>query len=231
MLRKIKTQESLKEKAFKAIKYAIMDYTLTPGDIYTEQGLAGRLGISKSPVREACIDLASRGFLKILPRKGIQIEILDADKVCSLFDFRVILEKAVIRLMAHKTTDEVINETENIFAKLKAASDADDLKGFLELDKQFHQYLVILTGNHYMIEASANVRDLIDWAGAKIVSMKWRQLEAMNEHAEIVKKLQQRDPVGAAKKMEEHLLISKEKILSSITRPEHKEGGGKSNRK
>ena len=105
MLRKIKAQESLKEKAFKAIKYAIMDYTLTPGDIYTEQGLAGRLGISKSPVHEACIDLASRGFPKILPRKGIQIEILDAAEVCSLFDFRVVLEKAIIGLMAHKTTE------------------------------------------------------------------------------------------------------------------------------
>jgi DNA-binding GntR family transcriptional regulator len=207
---------SLKELAFQSIKDAIFANRLKPGETYTEQGVASELGVSKSPVREALIDLSARSFLRIIPRTGFRVNILTKDLVRDLFEFRIALEKAVILHITSELTNDSIKEIQFNLRKNKKASETDDLAGILRVDREFHSYLASLTGNQYIILALENVRDLIDWAGAKIVSLKGRQVEALNEHTAITKMLEERNVQEAVAKMEEHLLITQDRILDLV---------------
>ena len=79
---------SLKELAFQALKENILNHQLRPGSVYSEQAIAKKLGISKTPIHEALTDLEKRGFVKILPRKGFQVNRLTQKDVRDMFEFR-----------------------------------------------------------------------------------------------------------------------------------------------
>ena len=76
----------LKETAFQSIMAAILPNKLEPGRIYNEQGFAKVLGISKTPVREALLDLATKGFMPLLPQRGDQANALTEEERCCYED-------------------------------------------------------------------------------------------------------------------------------------------------
>lgn len=230
-LRSIDAPASLKEMAFQAIKKAIMNDQLEPGKLYSEPGLARELGISRTPVHEALIELASKGFLKLFPRRGFQINKLKQKEIRNLYSFRMTLETAVIREITPKITDELALELEAISRRQKRMAKGGNWMGFLKVDRGLHCFLASLTQNTYIISALENVRDLIDWTGAKILAeRKERPQEAVKEHEAIISMLKKGDVAGAISKMEEHLKISEDRVLRSISQaglPEKKSPNGK----
>ena len=202
---------SLKEMAYEAIKESIVTNRLVPGSIYTEQAIARELGISKTPVREALISLASRGFVTILPRKGFQVSHLTDRQIREIFEFRHALERAVILNVALSVTGSAIADIESINSK---AAKAKDRKSFLKCDRDFHRYLASLTQNRYITDALENIWDLCDWVAAVVYLLKGRPQEAVQEHASLIEKLKKGDPEGAAAAMEEHLRITEMRFLS-----------------
>ena len=205
---------SLKEMAFQAIKEAILSNKLEPGKIYNEQALAKELGISKTPVREALLDLAARGFVTFLPRRGVQVNVLTEKDIRDLYNFRAALETAIIRCITPRVTDETIRRIEAIYKKEEEAIRNDNRRGYLKIDREFHLSLASLSENQYMILALENVRDLIDWMGWKALLRKERMLEVYEEHGRIIQRLKERDTEGAVKMMEEHIRVTKENVLN-----------------
>ena len=214
ILNNIETPPSLKEIAFREIKRAILSNRLETGKIYNERTLANELGISKTPVREALLDLVARGFITFLPRRGFQINTLTEKNICDLFTFRIALEKAVIIHITPGISDKSISEIEGLIEKSSKVLDQTD---FLKIDREFHLYLAFLSENQYIISALVNIRDLIEWVAAKALVVKGRSEEALQEHIAIIGMLKKRDLAGAAEKMEEHLQITEKRVLSQLT--------------
>lgn len=217
-LKIIEAPASLKEIAFHAIKEAIMNNQLRQGNFYGEQDLSRELGISRTPVHEALIELSSRGFLKLVPRKGFQINELNKEEIKKLYTFRIALETTVIREITPKITDELILELEAISRKQKQMVEVGNWMGILKVDRELHNFLASLTQNTYIISALENVRDLIDWTGVKILAeRKERPKEVIREHNAIIDRLKARDVDGAVSMMEKHLKISRERVTRFIT--------------
>jgi len=204
---------SLREMAFQAIKEAILSNRLEPGRVYNEQVLARELGISKTPVREALLDLAAKGFVTFLPRRGVQVNVLTEKDIENLYEFRMALETAIVRAIIPRLTEEDMERIEGIYAKELGAIEGDDRRGYLKIDREFHFSLASFSDNHYMISALENVRDLIDWMGWKALLRKERMLEVYEEHGRIIQKLKERDTEGAVRMMQEHIWITKENVL------------------
>lgn len=216
-LRTLEAPPSLKDMAFQEIKDAILANRLQPGGVYADKGLAEDLGISKTPVREALVDLTARGFFNFLHRKGFQLKVLTEEDIRNLFDFRNILELAIIRRITPTLSDEAIQTLEKIRRQEEEIAQTGERIRFVKIDRELHLYLVSLTNNPYLISSLENLRDLIDWTGYKMLSRPERPVEAMREHKNIIEMLAIRDVEGAVGKMEEHIRITERLVISAIS--------------
>jgi DNA-binding GntR family transcriptional regulator len=207
---------SLKEMALASIKEAILSKRMELGVIYTEASVANELGISRTPVREALIHLASKGFLTLLPRKGFQLKVMTEKDVRDLFEFRRALEAAVIRRITANLTDESIRHIDGLLMKHRKAGETGNPIASVRADREFHLYLAGLTGNSYLLAAMEEIRDLIDLAGVKTHEFKERTAESLKEHQAIVDMLKKGSVSGALEKMEEHIRITEQRALARI---------------
>jgi DNA-binding GntR family transcriptional regulator len=207
---------SLKDMALSAIKEAILYKKLEPGVMYTEAAVSSELGISRTPIREALIHLASRGFIIYMARKGFQIRVLMEKDVKNLFELRMALELAVIRHITPKLTEESMIKIENLLSKYTKATEAGNPIESINADRELHLSIAHLTDNPFLINAIEEIRDLIDLASIRSLEIEYRTTEAIKEHQEIIDMLKARSLEGALEKMEEHLRITGQRVLSRI---------------
>ena len=205
LLSSVSAPPSLREMAYKAIKEGIMSNTLKRGEIYSENGLAAQLGISKTPVHEAILDLESKGFVTLVPRKGIKVNELTGQDIRNLYRFRLILETAALRQIGDSLRPRdlaYLNQCHQ--ACIKATEAADHLE-YIRWDRKWHLYLVSLTRNSYLMASLSNVRDLLDWMGVKAMYRPDRLAEVDLEHAAVMEMLENGEAELAALRMEEHI--------------------------
>ncbi|MBW1785359.1 MAG: GntR family transcriptional regulator [Deltaproteobacteria bacterium] len=219
LIESIAIPSSLKEIAFQAIKKAIVSGTLKPGNLYSEPVLAKQLGISRTPVREALLDIASRGFVEYVRNKGFRVKVLTKVDIRHLSAFRRGLEATAIREIMPCLTDATLKEMEAIHGRDMQASRAKNWDAFVKVDREFHIYLCSLSENPYLISAMERVRDLIDWACYLMANPSQRFSEALREHELIFEKLKERDLEGALMMMEGHLNITETRIIDGLAFP------------
>lgn len=198
---------SLKELAFQAIRKAILTGHLEAGKMYNEQNLAKEMGISKTPIREALLDLAAKGFVVFLPRKGIKISRLTLKQIGDLLSFRKVLEGAIVHTITPCLTDNDLLKIESIHTREIEAADRLDRLGLLERNREFHIFLATLTGNQYIVSALENVYDLIDWTVSKALLFDEVMPTYFDHHKKVVEMLKKRDPYGAHSVIEEHIAL------------------------
>jgi len=214
LLDNVETPPSLVEVAFQAIKAGIMSHRLEPGAIYSEQALARELGISKTPVHEALVDLAAKGFVEILPRRGLRVMVLTEKRIRDLFEFRRPLELAVIWRVTEELTDQAVEHLKGVLDRVAGTHNPVD---FQKYDRRFHRYLASLTENHYLISALDNIWDLCDWVGARILAYDGGFGLAVQEHVDIYEHLRRRDAQGAAEALVRHLKSTEARFLTELT--------------
>jgi DNA-binding GntR family transcriptional regulator len=231
ILENIDAPPSLKAIAQQSIKEAILSKRLEPGRTYTERALARELGISKTPVREALLELKERGFIRFLPRRGIQIKAFTKKDIVDLFDLRFALESMVVRRIAAEMTPETMRRIDEIRRKELESAERRDQTQLMRVDREFHHFLSTLTRNEYVVTALENVLDLIDWMGAWTLILRERVPETLKEHGRIMETLKKKDGDGALAAMEDHMKVALKKILHNLDLAVGKGEGGKGNRR
>lgn len=212
-LSSVDTPPSMQEIAFQTIKQAIMRKELEPGTIYSEQAVAKEMGMSKTPVHQALLDLENKGFVRLLPRKGFKVNVLSARNISNMFELRRALERAVILNITPKLTAESIQDLEKIIEEIKQTMDPVD---FQKHDRAFHRYLASLSNNSYFINALNTVWDLSDWVGASILRKRGGYDQAANEHKVIYEFLTTGKAEKAAAAMERHLISTESRFLKGL---------------
>jgi len=216
ILENIKEHPSLKQMAFRAIKEAIINNKLRPGEIYTEQKLAKELGVSKTPVREALLDLGLKGFVNYLPRKGFQISLLTEKEIHNLYVVRRALETAALQTGLSKLTAQDIIQIETIHEREEGAIKTNDRHAYMRIDRELHYNIAKLSENGYLINSLENIRDLVDWMGFMALSRQGRIVEAREEHHRIIEKIKDRDLDGAIQSMELHSQLTEQNVLQML---------------
>ena len=215
-LEKLLPAPSLKEMALSIIKEAVLSKKLEPEKMYTEAALTNEMGISRTPVREALIHLASRGLIVYYPRKGFQIKCMTEKDVQDLFELRLALELTVIRHITPHLAEESQAELEKVWNQyLKVVKTGDPVE-FIHANRDFHICLAQLTENSYLINALDEIRDLIDLASVRSLEVDSRTLEATEEHERIFVELKRQSLNGALREMEVHIRTTEEMVLARI---------------
>jgi DNA-binding GntR family transcriptional regulator len=130
--------DSLARSATDWIAARIISGDIKPGEKLTEIGLAERMGISRSPVREALRTLSRDGLITVEPRRGARVNRLDAQDAADLYACRLLLEPPCTALAATALTDATAAELESTFQRMAAAVAARDSMEYLDALKHYN---------------------------------------------------------------------------------------------
>jgi DNA-binding GntR family transcriptional regulator len=199
---------TLAGQALAGLRAAIVDGRLEAGERYSVGALADRLGVSRTPVREALLVLERQGLVRFERNKGVRIVAPSAADLEEVFVLRLLLEVPAVRRAASRLTEEDLDALDR---ELDAMADEIARGGegpFMAHDQRFHAILLDAAGNRRLAAQVDQLRDHVRLRGASTVGRS-RDLAAIHaEHVTIRDALRSRDPEAAASAMRAHLLAT-----------------------
>lgn len=177
--------------------------TLPPGARLLETDLADRLGISRTPVREALRMLEGDGLVVHQPRVGATIRRLDPSEINELYEMRSVLEGTAARLAARAASDVELAELDAINTEMgEALADPTRLS---VLNHQFHAALINAARNRYLARSVAGLQKTLLILGPSTMEEATRPARAVAEHAAILTAIRARDGAAAETAMRAHI--------------------------
>lgn len=200
------TPESAALRAHAAIRGAILDGRHRPGEMLSENELAQRLGMSRTPVRSALTRLQDEGWITIYPNRGALVRALSDREIAELADARLILEAMGVQRATSQVRRALADRLEPELEAQRAALLARDLDGFVTLTIAFHRSFVEASGNAVLAEIAGRLTDRQRLLlSAHRETLFERVEETVAEHRALVERLRADDPAGFAAVLRRHL--------------------------
>jgi DNA-binding GntR family transcriptional regulator len=190
------------QSAYRRLLEDIRAGTLLPGMRLRETDLADRLGISRTPVREAIRQLEADGLVIHLPRQGATIRSLDHAEVVELYEMRAVLEGTAARLAARAASDIELAELAALNAELAATPAGPQAR---EVNRQFHRSLLDAARNRFLLKSMSALQKTLLILGPTTLADPDRAMAAVAEHAAVLAALEARDGAGAEAAMRAHV--------------------------
>lgn len=190
------------QSAYRRLIDEIRSGALAPGARLREIELAERMGISRTPVREAIRQLESDGLVSHLPRQGATIRSLDHAEVVELYEMRAVLEGTAARLAARAASDIELAELVALNAELAAVPAGAQAR---EINRIFHRTLIEAARNRFLIKAMSALQKTLLILGPTTLAEPERAVAAVAEHGAVLDALQSRDGAGAEVAMRAHV--------------------------
>ena len=140
---------TLTDRAYRELEEMIVTLRLSPGTVLSEQALALRLKIGRTPIREALQRLARDGLVVIMPRRGIMVSEINLRLQLRLLEVRRELERLMARAAAERASEEERAQFSEIAAGMRRASDQEDDISFMRLDQQFNTLVSLAARNEF----------------------------------------------------------------------------------
>lgn len=219
---KLDDYKPLRELVFEAIREAIIDGRLKPGERLMEIQLAEDLGVSRTPVREAIRKLELEGFVVMIPRKGAYVADISLKEISDVFEIRSALEGLAAELAAERASDERIEQMERCLVELSGVIEARDLKGIVEVDSCFHETLYASSRNERLSQILSLLREQIQRFRTRTMTHPERMKVALDEHRAIVEAVAVRDAEQARRLAEEHIQSAENFLMTLLAQDEKK---------
>lgn len=147
--------KSLKDLTLDELRRRIVDGRIGFGEALSENTLASELGVSKTPVREALMQLRTEGLVDIQPQRGTFVFRLEPDQVVAISELRAVLEVAAIGMAMARARDRLVAGMGRILGEMERAFAAGDIVAYRTCDGEYHQLMVAMSGNAYLADAYA----------------------------------------------------------------------------
>ena len=209
---------SQKEKSYQGIKQAIISYEIKPGEPLVEKQIANKLGVSRTPVREALKELKSDGLVKIIPRKGAFVAEISSRDIEEIFLLREILECAAIKIAISRIKGEDLIEIESTFNSINNDIERKSYKDVLYADIKFHNFIVNSSGNRRLCQFIGMLNEQIYRLRYLSATVPGRLSKSLQEHEGILEALKKRDKDLAEQRLRQHIRNIKNNILNILQR-------------
>ncbi len=187
-----------------ALRQAIVQLDLKPGEFLDKQAIAARMGVSRFPVGEAMNRLAAEGLVDIIPQSGSRVALIKISDTRENMFLRRALEVETVRRLAGMASPELIEQLARNLRYQRAAIEAVDLKGFHGFDLAFHALLQDHLGFERVRIATETARLGLDRV-RQLLNTRRRLELTLSEHKAIVAALEAHDGDRAARAMYSHL--------------------------
>lgn len=207
---------SLVDDAYAAMRANIRDATFAPGYQASEQEIALRLGMSRTPVHEAAIRLQEDGLVRVLPRKGILILALAPDDMREIYDVIIGIEGRAAELIAALPSAERAAAADALDSWTTAMEEAHaraDLPAWGEADGAFHSTLIEHVRNGRMSRIMHTINDQSHRARMLTLNLRRGLAASIAEHRQIAQTIRTGDPDAALAAARQHRLRARDELL------------------
>ncbi len=207
---------SLADRAYHAIRDMIVSLELRPGAVIDERRLMERLGIGRTPTREALRRLAQERLVEVYPRRGMFVTSVEIHDLASLAEVRLVLESHVARLAAERATDEDRSAMDDLLEELERRDDLD-ARGLMALDERIHRQVYGSAHNPFL-ESTLEEYYVLALRIWYLALDRAKELEqAVLGHRELLEAIRDGDADRAEATMRRHVLDFEEAMRRILT--------------
>lgn len=189
---------SLREQVYEYLRNEMITGGLVPGSTINLNKIAERLGISKTPLRDALIHLELEGFVTILPRRGVMVNALEMKDVKDAYDSIGIIEAAIVQDCFEKIKSAHISRLERLNEQMRKDIREDDFSKLFKTNLAFHDVVNSLSDNPLLEKFIFPIKHrLYDFQGQSYIP-EW-ELRNCDEHDQFIGFLKERNPLEAAR--------------------------------
>ncbi len=189
---------SLREQVYDHLKERMNEGRLVPGVYLDLNAIAAEIGISRTPLRDALLQLASEGFVEILPRRGVRVVELTIERIRDVYELLGALEATALRGGADRITPELVARMEHLNEEMNRALEGNDFERFYAANLEFHDCYLDLSENDELRRTVHTLKQrLYDFPRNKGFIKEW-EVASTGEHARIVELIGAGDVEGAA---------------------------------
>jgi DNA-binding GntR family transcriptional regulator len=207
---------------YEELKSAIVDLRLAPGEPLREATLAERLGVSKTPIREALTRLEQEGLVETTSFKGAVVTRYSRQDLIEIYELRELLENAAVRAAAQSMTQQDRAHLDRIARESRRLQSGQDAAALAALISEFDAVLFDQVRNHRIQALIENLRAHLTRIGQLTAEIPGRIDASVDEHEKIVEAIAARDPELAEQRLREHIRSVRDDQLRALEEaPDH----------
>lgn len=210
---------SLPDIVYREVRSAILNGVFAPGQMLRQEEVASRLGVSRSPLREALPRLEAEGIVVLHPRRGYAVASLDPQEVAEAFDLRSLLETELARRSIARRTDADVARVYAVasqMATLTGTTHESDQSRWFELNIQFHNAMLSPAGCKHHMRALDHSRGLIEAYIRTEVRLTGDLAQAQQEHAQLAQAFVIGDAERFVQLTRDHSLSTRDRLLNGL---------------
>jgi DNA-binding GntR family transcriptional regulator len=220
--------ESITSKVYSLIRSEILTCSLKPGQQVSQAYLAKRFSTGTTPIRESLVRLAHEGYVKPVPRFGYVVSSITLADVWEIYEIRLILESAAIKLAITNASDEQLQDIANSSDFSYVYKNKESYLNFLDRNNKFHRSIALVSQNRRLAELVGQTID--ELTRFLHIGLEFRNSaqERKNEHILLAESLLTRDSERSVRLMEEQIVKSKQRVIEAILNGSLKQSGSDS---
>lgn len=206
----------LRDVVFNTLRQAIITGEFAPGERLMEIVLAERLGVSRTPVREAIRKLELEGLVVMVPRKGAEVARITEDSLKEVLEVRCALEVLAVGLACQRITDEGRERLKNAHEEFVKSVQRGDTLEIANSDEAFHECIFELTNNKRLLQIITNLKEQMYRYRMEYVKDVGYHEDLISEHEKMLQAILNGDTETAEEIMRNHIHNQEEIILKNI---------------
>lgn len=197
-------QESARDFAFRVLRDNIVSVDLKPGTLVSENEIAMELGVSRTPVREAIIDLAKAGIIETLPQRGSYVALIDSKMVDESRFLRQVLDSAVIEVACEVADSETLDKLEENVHLQEFYLEKQAAERIYELDNEFHKLIYTAAQKDIIYEMRSTM--MIHFDRVRTLSVETvKDMKIVSDHRNMLEAIKSKDRLRAVELVNKHL--------------------------
>lgn len=195
----------LRDVVFKTLRAAIFRGELKPGERLMEIQLADKLGVSRTPIREAIRMLEQEGLAVTIPRRGAEVARMTLKDMEDVLEIREALDELAVCVACERITEEQLEQLEAAKGVFEQCTTENDVKKLAEADVKFHDVIYEATGNPKLIALLNNIREQLYRYRVEYLKDSSIYQDLIVEHTLIFESVRAHDVQGAKQHMHVHV--------------------------
>jgi DNA-binding GntR family transcriptional regulator len=196
---------SAAQRVYEHVKTGILDATYPGGDLLTEGTVSERVGVSRTPVREALLRLEAEGLVRLYPKKGALVVPVSSREAEDVLEARALVERyAAPRAWARRA--ELVDELQPLVDAMREYRDDGDMVAFSHADRSFHERIVTAAGNEVLARLYRSLRERQLCISGEVLRVSAARMDhALDDHRRLVQALRDGDEDGFLELTDTHL--------------------------
>lgn len=199
-----------------ALRAAILDGSLAPGQALSVPELSRQLDVSRSPVREAVLALVAHGLAVEQPRRGVAVARIEAADMLEIHEVREGVEAQAARLCAERASPVALQQLAGLLQRQAAIVDLDDALGWFQTNADFHRLVAAAAGNRRLSEMTLVLEGQMRLGLRQVSSDREQRRQGLGEHRAVLDAITGREPALAERLMREHIRRTRETLALKL---------------